>query len=96
MESLGKNIKNIKYQAFYDCKNLQKIVFKGKKWLGMTYNRKLSDNDFYCPFYLAGSKKYSRLTVQIPKCTKSQKKKCKKVLWGNGLHKNAKIKFANK
>ena len=93
---LGKNIKNIKYQAFYDCKNLQKIVFKGKKWLGMTYNRKLSDNDFYCPFYLAGSKKYSRLTVQIPKCTKSQKKKCKKVLWGNGLHKNAKIKFANK
>ncbi len=93
---LGKNVKTIDSQAFYDCKNLRKVVFKGKKWLGMSYLNKLSDVGSSCPFYLAGSKKYSRLTVQIPKCTKSQKKKCKKVLWGNGLHKKAKLKFAKR
>ena len=72
------------------------MVFKGKKWLGMSYLNKLSDVGSSCPFYLAGSKKYSRMTVQIPKCTKCQKKKCKKVLWGNGLHKKAKLKFAKR
>lgn len=93
---LGKNVKNISYMAFYDCRDLRKIVFKGKKWLGMYYNHNVSDNDSESPFYLAGSKKYSRLTVEIPKCSKSQKKKCKKVLWGNGLHKKAKFKFAKR
>ena len=91
---LGKNVKKIKGQAFYDCANLRKITFKGKKWLTVPYNSYDSSRESANPFYKAGSKKYSRLTVYIPKCTKSQKKKTRKILLGNGLHKKAKIKFA--
>lgn len=90
---LGKNVEHVSRNAFSQCSNLRKITFKGKRWLKM-HTDSNPDNAPTNSFYLAGSKNYGRLTVHVPKCTKSQKKKCKKILWDSGLHKRAKIKFA--
>lgn len=86
--TLSSRLKKVGDAAFENCKSLQKLTFRGKKWMnGFPY---------VSAFIKTGSKNYSKLTVSIPKMSKKQKAKCKRVLRKAGLHKKAKIRFAKK
>ena len=86
--TLSSRLKKIGDAAFEGCRSLQKLTFRGKKWMnGFPYGS---------VFHKTGSKNYSKLTVHVPKMSKKQKAKCKKIFRKAGLHKKAKIKFAKK
>lgn len=82
----GKSVAYVNSRAFKNCRSLQKLTFRGKKWMNWF--------DYDSVFIKTGSKNYSRLTVRVPKMTKKQRAKCKKVFRTAGLHKKAKIIFA--
>lgn len=85
---VGKSVKYIKDSAFAYCRSLKRLTFRGKKWQnGLEYDT---------VFVRTGSKKYSSLTVSIPKCSGKEKTACRRALRSAGLHRSAKIQFSAK
>jgi len=79
--TIGKNVTTIESKAFYGCKKLSKVTFKG------TAVKKIKSGAF--------KKTSSKMTVKVPKSLKKNKKtfaKFKKSLTKAGISKKAKIK----
>ena len=74
-------IESIGSKAFYGCRNLTRITIKTTKLTG----KKIGSQ----AFTKAGSKRYNKLTVTVPK---SKKKAYKTMLKKRGIHKKVKIK----
>lgn len=74
-------IESIGSKAFYGCRNLTRITIKTTKLT----SKKIGSQ----AFTKAGSKRYSKLTVSVPK---SKKKAYKTMLKKRGIHKKVKIK----
>lgn len=94
---VGKSVRGVGEQAFSSCISLQKIVFRGKRYLDMSPEPEYwSESATPEPFYRAGSKNYRKLKIYLPKSTKSQRSRAKKIFYNRGLNKKAKLIFAEK
>ena len=79
---IGKNIRKVGAEAFYQCKNLKKITIKSKKLTMKRVGQKA----------FAGISKKVKVTLPKSGFSKTKKKQYKKILRGRGIGKKAIIR----